>query len=48
VRGGGLAQVTGDSREITFLYQRLSDDIQRFNTLAIHGTLGTQHDTIED
>ena len=41
-----LAQITGDSRETTFLYQRLSVAIQRFNALAIHGTFGT--DIIED
>jgi len=39
-----LAQITGDSRETTFLYQRLSAAIQLFNTLAFHGT---QHDIIE-
>src|SRR6218665_1441800 len=30
--GHRLAQITGDSRETTFLYQRLSVAIQRFNT----------------
>lgn len=44
--GHRLAQITGDSRETTFLYQRLSVAIQRFNALAFHGTFGT--DIIED
>ena len=41
-----LAQIIGDSRETTFLYQHLSVTIQRFNALAFHGTFGT--DIIED
>src|SRR6218665_385151 len=44
--GHRLAQITGDSRETTFLYQRLSVAIQRFNALAFRGTFGT--DIIED
>src|SRR6218665_249702 len=44
--GHHLAQITGDSRETTFLYQRLSVAILRFNALAFHGTFGT--DIIED
>src|SRR6218665_941547 len=44
--GHRLAQITGDSRETTFLYQRLSVAIQHFNALAFHGTFGT--DIIED
>src|SRR6218665_439626 len=41
-----FAQITGDSRETTFLYQRVSVAIQRFNVLVFHGTFGT--DIIED
>src|SRR6218665_1348283 len=39
--GHRLTQVTGDSKETTFLYQHLSVTIQRFNALAFHGTFGT-------
>ena len=39
--GHRLAQITGENRETTFLYQRLSVAIQRFNALAFHGTSGT-------
>src|SRR6218665_2063465 len=44
--GHRLAQITCDSRETTFLYQRLSVAIQRFNALAFHDTVGT--DIVED
>src|SRR6218665_442615 len=44
--GHRLAQITGNSRGTTFLYERLSVDIQRFNALAFHGTFGTN--IIED
>ena len=44
--GHRLAQITGDSREPTFFYQRLFVAIQRFNALAFNGSFGT--DIIED
>ena len=34
-----FAQITGDSRETTFLYQRVSVAIQRFNALAFMALL---------
>jgi hypothetical protein len=36
-----LAQVTGDSRETSFLHQRLSVTVQRFNAVAFGGTMAT-------
>jgi len=46
--GHRLAQLTGDNRETTFLYQRLSVAIQRFNAIAFHSTFSTEHDINED
>ena len=36
--GRRITQVSKDNRESTFLFQRLSVLIQRFNSVAIHGT----------
>src|SRR6218665_977371 len=44
--GHRLAKITGDSWVTTFLYQRLSVAIKRFNALVFHGILGT--DIIEE
>src|SRR6218665_2448213 len=41
-------QITGDKEETTFLYQRLSVAIQRFNAIAFHSTFVTQHDMNAD
>jgi len=40
--GRRITQVTDDNREKAFLYQRLSVMIQRYNAVAILGTLPTQ------
>jgi len=40
--GRRITQVTHDNREKAFLYQRLSVMIQRYNAVAILGTLPTQ------
>ena len=37
--GGGLIRsITGDPRESSFLFQRLSISVQRFNAVAFRGT----------
>jgi hypothetical protein len=36
--GRRLASITGDARETSFLYQRLSIAIQRFNCISFHGS----------
>ena len=33
-----LSQISGDARETSFLFQRLSVTIQRFNAVAFHST----------
>ena len=38
--GHRLTQISCDSREVAFLYQRLSVAIQRFNTVAFRGAVG--------
>jgi len=35
--GGLLGQISGDQREASFLLQRLSVVIQRFNEIVFHG-----------
>ena len=40
--GQKLCTVTGDPRETTFLFQRLSLTIQRFNAVAFRGTFASQ------
>ena len=40
--GSKLSLVTGDTRETSFLYQRLSLTIQRFNAVAFRGTFASQ------
>jgi len=37
--GRRITQITDDSRESAFLFQRLSVFIQRYNAVAIHGHL---------
>ena len=40
--GQKLSMVTGDPRETSFLYQRISLTIQRFNAIAFRGTFEDQ------
>lgn len=43
--GHKLSTVTGEQRETTFLYQRISMTIQRFNAVAFKGTFPAQETT---
>ena len=43
--GDRLSAVTGDSRESSFLYQRLSVLVQRFNMIAFRGFFISETDT---
>ena len=38
--GSRITERSGDSRERSFLFQRLSIAIQRGNSVALHGTFG--------
>jgi len=38
---GLLSKISGDPREASFVFQRLSVVIQRFNAIAFHGTFLT-------
>ena len=40
-----LSAVTGDPRESSFLYQRLSVLVQRFSMIAFHGSFISETDT---
>jgi Reverse transcriptase (RNA-dependent DNA polymerase) len=46
--GHRLAQITGDNRETTFLCQRISMSIQRFNAVAFCSTFPTDNTICED
>jgi len=46
--GRRLSACTGDLRETTYLYQRLSIAIQRFNGICFHGSFSQQADTDSD
>jgi hypothetical protein len=46
--GYRLAQITGDNRETTFLCQRISMSIQRFNAVAFCSTFPTDNTICED
>ena len=39
--GGRISNITGDKRESTFLFQRLSISIQRYNLVAFRGTFSS-------
>ena len=41
--GRKLSAITGEPRETSFLYQRISLTIQRFNTIAFRGTFASQN-----
>jgi len=43
ILGRKITDVSGDSREVSFLFQRLSVIIQRFNAALFHDTF-TLHD----
>ena len=43
--GKTLGNTTGDPRETTFLFQRISLTIQRFNAVAFRGTFAGQETT---
>ena len=42
--GGRIAAVTGDSRETSFLLQRLSVCVQRYNSVCFQGSFVEVHD----
>lgn len=46
--GYRLAQISGDNRETTFLFQRLSMAIQRFNAVAFCSTFLSNNTICED
>jgi hypothetical protein len=46
--GRRLTAISGDSRETSYLYQRLSIAIQRFNSICFHGSFSQQADTDSD
>jgi len=48
--GRNLTLVTGDPRESSFLFQRLSINVQRFNAVAFRGTFADTiiHNTIPE
>jgi hypothetical protein len=46
--GRRLAACSGDSRETSYLYQRLSIAIQRFNGICFHGSFSQQADSDSD
>ena len=43
--GRRLSARSGDTRETAFLFQRLSIAIQRFNSIAFHGSFPQQADS---
>ena len=46
--GRRLSACSGDSRETSYLYQRLSIAIQRFNGICFHGSFSQRTDTDTD
>jgi hypothetical protein len=46
--GRRLSEVTGDSRETSFLFQRISIVIQRFNSICFHGSFQLSAADLDD